>query len=227
MVTNNYQISLTYHSKDLFLIHTTSPVRARWRLCSLLSARNPGWWRNHHNACFHDHFIFTWQVVHKLSSRKRQSTVLHISLAKTNHMAAPKFSWRGDIYSYIWRRKETENGGPALETPPTREKSLFSWSLFSWSLCSVEDGDWQNKNRNKTLLDNKWDQFQNLINVMERIKQGEVIEWWGGCIWLVVREELSEKVASELGDEWQEPTMRWSWDRVFQRDPKITIFCCT
>lgn len=90
-------------------------------------------------------------------------------------------------------------------------------------------GRWRltKKNRNKTLLENKWDQFQNLINVMERIKQGDVIEWWGGSIWLVVREELSEKVASELGDEWQEPTMRWSWDRVLQRDPKITIFCCT
>lgn len=202
-------------------------MRARWGLCSLLSARSPGWWRNHHNVCFHDHFIFTWQVVHKPSSRKRGVPCF-------------TFHWPKQI---TWRRQSSFGEGTYTPTHGEGRKLKMgdqSWRLLqqgkrAYSLGPCSYGVYvlwkmetdKKKNRNKTLLENKWDQFQNLINVMERIKQGDVIEWWGGSIWLVVREELSEKVASELGDEWQEPTMRWSWDRVLQRDPKITIFCCT
>lgn len=105
------------------------------------------------------------------------NTVLQISLVKTNYMARPNFNWRGDIYFYIWRRKGAGNLASALMTLPTNEKSHHPYSHGVCFPRKMED--------DKTIIKTKpcICQFQNLINVMKRLKQGNVIksDWVATC----------------------------------------------
>lgn len=105
------------------------------------------------------------------------STVLQISLVKTNYMARPTFTWRGDVYSYIWRRKGAGNLASALMTLPTSVKSQHPYSHGVCFPCKMEADNTIIKTTPYIC------QFQNLINVMKRLKQGNVIksDWVAIC----------------------------------------------